>query len=130
MIEFLESLFGKTVGGKKIFEMAGIPQPDLKIVAIPVRKGKNAENYVFDNVAKFPSIIEKWRFEPKDAFELGICGYDYHILFMNGKVNISISVCFLCNTLVVNDPEKHTTSNYTTSKKQLMALLREDFRLL
>ncbi len=128
MIDFLESLFDKTAGGKKIFEKAGIPQPNFKIIATHIRQGKNPENYVLDNAAKLPSIIEKWQFEPKGV--LGRCGYDYHILFMNGKFNISVSVCFLCNTLVVNDPEKHTTSNYITSKKQIMALLREDFRLL
>ncbi|MBD2700846.1 hypothetical protein IC229_09365 [Spirosoma sp. BT702] len=122
MIEFLEALFGKTAS-KKIFENMGIPQPNFKIVATQIRKGKNPENYVLADASKLLLVVEKWRFEPGGP--VGRCGYDYHIVFTNGEVNIPISVCFLCNTLVFNNYE-----NYKATKKQIMALLREDFELI
>lgn len=123
MIEFLKSRFGKTAGGKKIFEKAGIPQPNFKIVATHIREGKYLENYMLDEADKLTLIVEKWRFKPNDV--IGRCGYDYHILFTNGEITIPIFVCFLCNTLVFNNVEK-----YKTSKKQIMALLKEDFKLI
>lgn len=122
MIKFLKSLFGKTPGGKKIFEDTGAAEPNFKIVATHIRPGKNPKNYMLEDAGKLKSIVEKWRFEPGDT--LGRCGYDYHIVFRNGAVNIPISICFLCNTMVFNGLE-----NYKTSEKQIMTLLKEDFNL-
>ena len=101
----------------------GAPQPNFKIVATNIRADKNPKNYILEDASKLESIIEKWRFAPGDA--VGRCGYDYHIVFTNGAVNVPISVCFLCNTLVFNNLE-----NYKASKKQIMALLRKDFKLI
>jgi hypothetical protein len=123
MIEFLKSRFGKTSDSKKIFEKAGVAQPNFKIVATHIREGKNPKNYLLDEGDKLPLIVEKWRFEPKDS--IGRCGYDYNIFFTNGEINIPISVCFLCNTLIFNN-----SKNYKISKKKIMTLLREDFKLI
>ncbi|GAB3954545.1 hypothetical protein GCM10028805_40170 [Spirosoma harenae] len=123
MIDFLKPLFCKTAGSKKIFENVGVAQSNFKIVATRVREGKRPENYMLDDPDKLPLLVEKWRFEPGD--KVGRCGYDYQILFTNGEVFIPISVCFVCNALVING-----TDNYRTSKGQIMALLREDFTLM
>lgn len=123
MIEFLKSYFGKTADSKKIFEKVGVAQPNFKIIATHIREGKNPESYLLDEADKLPLLVEKWRFKPKDV--IGRCRYDYYLLFTNGEINIPISVCFRCNTLVFNNLE-----NYKISKKQMMTLLREDFKLI
>lgn len=120
---FLKSFFSKTTDGKKIFEEVGHPQPNFKIVATHLRQGKTRKSYILDDADKLPVLVEKWRFEPGGS--IGRCGYDYHILLTNGELTIPISVCFRCNTLVFNNLEK-----YKISKKQIMALLHEDFKHL
>ena len=120
---FLKSHFRRTAGGKKIFEEVGNPQPNFKIVATHIRTGKSPKNYMLDDAVKLPLVVEKWRFEPGHA--VGRCGYDYHILFTNGEKIIPILVCFACNTLVFNGKD-----NYKTSRKQIMSLLRQDFKLI
>lgn len=123
MFETLKSLFAHPAQGKKILEDIGPAEPNFKIVANHVRAGKSPKNYVLEDAGKLPTIIEKWAFEPGEV--VGRCGYDYQIIITNGERTIPISVCFLCNTLVFNHLE-----NYKVSKKQMMNLLIEDFKLI
>ncbi|NUN99440.1 MAG: hypothetical protein HUU01_02355 [Saprospiraceae bacterium] len=121
MSNFLQSLFGKADKRIKIFEgMGNTPQPNFRMVATHVREGLQRPNYRLDDGSKWGSIVQKWQFKQGGA--LLRCGYDYQIVFTNGDVNIPISICFMCKSLVFN----HKTV-YKTSKRQILALLKEDF---
>lgn len=110
--------------GVRILEGVSSPQPNFKIIATHVRHGAQPRHYLLQDGSKIKTLIEKWRFEPKPD-PLSRCGYDYLIVVTNGDVTIPISVCFVCNTLIFNHKEK-----YRISKKQIMALLAEDFQAL
>ncbi len=110
---------------KKIFAGMDVPSPDFKIVANHVRVGKTPRNYLLDDPEKLKSVVEKWQFRPKPAGNLNRCGYDYQIIFTNGDASITVSICFLCNTLIVNHSE-----TYKVSKSEIEALLSEDFELI
>lgn len=120
MLNFIKRLFPKKPGGTKIFEIAGTPMPDFKIIATHVRVNKKGKNYFLDDGNKLKSIVEKWRFEPGGS--VGRCGYDYQMVLTNGNTEIPVSICFLCNTLILNH-----IGVYRISKRQILALLEEDF---
>ncbi|MDO8971014.1 MAG: hypothetical protein Q7U74_10030 [Saprospiraceae bacterium] len=123
MIDRLKSILASNQNGVKIFEGMDTPMPNFKITATCVRAGKTPKIYVLDDGNKLNSVVDKWQFEPGGI--LLRCGYDYQIEFVNGQVNILISVCFACNALVFNHMQV-----YKTSKRQIIDLLEEDFRLL
>ncbi|MBL7804206.1 MAG: hypothetical protein JNL02_10760 [Saprospiraceae bacterium] len=123
MKNYWSSLFGPSRDSVKIFEGVGAPMPNFCIVATNVREGQPPENYVLDEGEKLVAVVDKWRFEPGGV--LGRCGYDYQIVLTNGEMTIPVSVCFLCNILIVNHSMK-----FKTSRKQIRALLEADFRPL
>lgn len=123
MMDFIHTLLGKPANGKKIFGGTGLPAPDFKIVATHVRSPEKPRNYVLDDPEKMPAVVEKWRFEPKPEGNLSRCGYDYQIVFTNGGANIPVSICFLCNTLILNHSEM-----YKISRRHIESLLRQDFK--
>ena len=97
--------------------------PNFQIVATHVRHGHPPKNYILDDGNKLETIVEKWQFQP--GGEVGRCGYDYQMVFTNGELNIPVSICFLCNILIVNHLQV-----YKISKKHILTLLKEDFRPL
>lgn len=123
MIKLLKSIFEKPEVDVKIFAGAGPPMPNFQILATHVRHGQTPQNFILDGGSKLESIIEKWRFRP--GGEVGRCGYDYQIMFTNGDLNISISICFFCKILIVNHLQV-----YKISKRQILNLLKTDFRPL
>lgn len=123
MRNFLGSLFGKAETRIKIFEGMGTPMPNFKVVATNVRGGQAPKNYILDDGSKLESVVEKWQFEPGGS--LLRCGYDYQIVFTNGDMNIPIAVCFLCNSLVFDHSQV-----FRASKKQILRLLEEDFKIM
>jgi hypothetical protein len=110
--------------GTKILEGLGAAQENFKIVATNVRQGQPANNYILQDGPKLQSIVEKWRFEPKQD-PLSRCGYDYQVVVANGDVTVNMSICFLCKTLVVDHKDK-----YAVTKKQILNLFSEDFEVL
>lgn len=123
MIKLLKSIFEKPEVDVKIFAGAGPPMPNFQILATHVRQGQTPQNFILDDGSKLESIIEKWQFRPGSG--VGRCGYDYQIVFTNGDLNIPISICFLCQTLIVNHSQV-----YKISKRQILNLLKTDFRPL
>ncbi|HNL38211.1 MAG TPA: hypothetical protein PKH43_03740 [Saprospiraceae bacterium] len=123
MKNYWTSLFGPFRDSVKIFEGVGAPQSNFRVVATNVRPGQPPKNYVLDDGEKLAAIVDKWRFEPGGV--LSRCGYDYQIVLTNGELSIPVSVCFLCNTLIVNH-----SRIFKTSRKQIRALLEADFRPL
>lgn len=121
MSNFLDSLFDKADHRIKIFDGMDTPMPNFKMVATHVRAGQAHKHYLLDDGSKLKSIVEKWQFQPGGS--LLRCGYDYQIVFTNGDVNIPISICFLCKSLVFNHSEV-----FKVSKNQILALLEADFR--
>ena len=123
MNQLFSSLFGKPKNVVKIFEGLDSPMPNFQIVATNVRPGQVPRNYILNDGNQLALVVEKWQFEP--GGEVGRCGYDYQIVFINGDLSIPISICFLCKILIFNHSEV-----YSISKKQIMALLEADFKSL
>lgn len=94
---------------------------DFSIVATHVRQCQSERNYFLQDSQRLGAIIAKWRFEPK-ADPLSRCGYDYQMVIKSGDVVINVSICFACNTLVLNHKEK-----FAVRRKQIEKLFAEDF---
>lgn len=109
-------------GSKRIFEGIGDAGDDFKVVAEHTRAGAKGRSYVLDDRAKWKRVVDKWRFTPKQD-PLSRCGYDYRIVVANGGTSVTVMVCFICDTLTFNHSER-----YSASKRQVMALLEQDFR--
>lgn len=108
---------------RRIFEGLGPARANFTITATNVRHGeRQPRHFVLADGAKWKSVIDKWRFEPKKE-PLSRCGYDYMVVVTNGDTVTPVSICFVCNTLIFNHQDM-----YASSRKQIMALLGEDFR--
>lgn len=107
----------------KIFEQLGAAQPNLEIIATHVRQGKERPSYVLRNGSSLTMVVDKWDFEPKSD-PISRCGHDYQVVARNGEVTLSISICFACNTLVLNGTEK-----FGIRERLIKKLLAEDFEV-
>lgn len=110
--------------GRRVFEGLAPAKENFRIVATHVRHGQEANDYVLKDGSKLESIVDKWRFEPKSD-PLSRCGYDYQVVVTNGDVSITVSICFVCKTLVLNGKEK-----YAITKKRILTLFSDDFEPL
>ena len=107
--------------GEKIFQNMNFDTNNFQIVALNIRNNikQKHKHYVLNDTSKLKELIDKWRFKPAES--IGRCGYDYNITFKNGPVELSMLLCFECNTLSVD------SEIYEITESQIIKLLEEDF---
>lgn len=105
-----------------VFESFNFDSGEYILYAFDWRNSKNPKHFFLNDQNKLKELAGKWVFDKKDS--LGRCGYDYDLNVFNGKkYEGGISICFNCNSLIVD--KDHTIC--TISESDILRLIHEDF---
>lgn len=105
-----------------VFESFNFDSGEYILYAFDQRSYGNPQHFFLNDLNKLKELAKKWVFDKKDS--LGRCGYDYDLAVFNGKkYEGGISICFNCNSLIVD--KDHTICSI--SESAILRLLQEDF---
>lgn len=105
-----------------VFESFNFDSGEYILYAFDWRNSENPKHFFLNDQNKLKGLAGKWVFDKKDS--LGRCGYDYDLNVFNGKkYEGGISICFNCNSLIVN--KDHAICSI--SESDIRRLLQEDF---
>lgn len=105
-----------------VFESFNFDSGEYILYAFDQRNRENPKHFFLNDQNKLKGLTEKWVFDKTDS--IGRCGYDYDLNVFNGeKYEGGISICFNCNSLIVN---KNNTI-CTISESGIRRLIQEDF---